>query len=186
MLDFYEKNNGMEFKDWNPEYRNLDDISNWVEKQRKLYEDYYNELWQVKQIISDYDKVKEIIRLQSKIVSEYTQSYGLFKQDKHFNPEELDHGRMVEPTVCHRRLEGAGPNEPRNSQGRSSQALGISSGDHQGSQERARPNLHETGVQASAAEIGFCLPRASTERRPGKRMLRMVHDLTANTNSRRE
>jgi hypothetical protein len=69
----------------------LDDISNWVEKQRKLYEDYYNELWQVKQIISDYDKVKEIIRLQAKIVSEYTRAYGLFKQDKHFTPEELDH-----------------------------------------------------------------------------------------------
>jgi hypothetical protein len=69
----------------------LDDISNWVEKQRKLYEDYYNELWQVKQIISDYDKVKDIIRLQAKIVSEYTRAYGLFKQDKHFTPEELDH-----------------------------------------------------------------------------------------------
>ena len=69
----------------------LDDISNWVEKQRKLYEDYYNELWQVKQVIADYDKVKNIVRLQSRIVSEYTRAYGLFKQDKHFTPEELDY-----------------------------------------------------------------------------------------------
>jgi hypothetical protein len=69
----------------------LDDISNWVEKQRKLYEDYYNELWQVKQVIADYDKVKDIVRLQSRIVSEYTRAYGLFKQDKHFTPDELDH-----------------------------------------------------------------------------------------------
>jgi hypothetical protein len=69
----------------------LDDISNWVEKQRKLYEDYYSELWQVKQIISDYDQVKEIIRLQTKIVTEYTQGYGLFKKDKHFTSDELDH-----------------------------------------------------------------------------------------------
>src|SRR5450755_342967 len=69
----------------------LDDISSWVEKQRKLYEDYYNELWQVKQVIADYDKVKDIIRLQSRIVSEYTRAYSLFKQDKHFTPDELDH-----------------------------------------------------------------------------------------------
>lgn len=69
----------------------LDDIAGWVEKQRKLYEDYYNELWQVKQVIADYDKVKDIVRLQSRIVSEYTRAYGLFKQDKHFLPDELDH-----------------------------------------------------------------------------------------------
>jgi hypothetical protein len=69
----------------------LDDISSWVEKQRKLYEDYYNELWQVKQVIADYDKVKDIVKLQSRIVSEYTRAYGLFKQDKHFTRDELDH-----------------------------------------------------------------------------------------------
>jgi hypothetical protein len=69
----------------------LDEISDWVEQQRKLYEDYYNELWQVKQVIADYDKVKTIIQLQSRIVSDYTRAYGLFKQDKHFMPEELDH-----------------------------------------------------------------------------------------------
>ena len=69
----------------------LDEISDWVEKQRKLYEDYYNELWQVKQVIADYDKVKSIIRLQSRIVSEYTSAYALFKQDKHFTPAEIDY-----------------------------------------------------------------------------------------------
>ena len=69
----------------------LDEISDWVEKQRKLYEDYYNELWQVKQVIADYDKVKTIIQLQSRIVSDYTRAYSLFKQDKHFTPKELDH-----------------------------------------------------------------------------------------------
>ena len=69
----------------------LEDIAHWVEKQRKLYEDYYSELWQVKQIIADYDKVKEIIGLQAKLVSEYAHAYGLFKQDKHFTSQELDH-----------------------------------------------------------------------------------------------
>ena len=73
----------------------LDDISDWVEKQRKLYADYYQELWQVKQIISGYDKIKSIVQLQSRIVSEYNQANSLFKQDKHFTPAELDHMAQV-------------------------------------------------------------------------------------------
>jgi hypothetical protein len=68
----------------------LDDISNWVDKQRRLYEDYYNELWKVKQIIVHYDQVKEIIQLQAKMVSEYNRASALFEQDKHFTAEELD------------------------------------------------------------------------------------------------
>ena len=72
----------------------LEDISNWLEKQRKLYEDYYRELWQVKQIISDYDRVKTIIRLQSQVVAEYTKAYNLFQQDPHFTAQELEY--MVE------------------------------------------------------------------------------------------
>src|SRR5579862_678983 len=35
----------------------LDEISDWVQKQKDLYQEYYNELWQVKQVISDYDKI---------------------------------------------------------------------------------------------------------------------------------
>ena len=73
----------------------LDDISDWVEKQKDLYQEYYNELSQVKQIISDYDKVKTIIGLQSRLVAEYKSAYVLFKQDKHFSPAELDYMGQV-------------------------------------------------------------------------------------------
>ena len=69
----------------------LDNITGWVEKQRKLYADYYQELWQGKQVIADYDKVKSIVQLQSRIISEYNQAYSLFKKDKHFTAIELDH-----------------------------------------------------------------------------------------------
>ena len=73
----------------------LNDISGWIEKQRKLYADYYNELWEVKQIISDYDKLKQVIQLQEKIVSDYKTAYGLFKQDKHFSAAEIDYMYQV-------------------------------------------------------------------------------------------
>jgi hypothetical protein len=67
----------------------LDEISDWVQKQKDLYEEYYNELWQVKQVISDYDKVQHIISLQSKIISEYNSAYALFRQDKNFSASEI-------------------------------------------------------------------------------------------------
>ncbi|HZK65199.1 MAG TPA: conjugal transfer protein TraI [Puia sp.] len=73
----------------------LNDIADWVEKQRKLYAAYYQELWEVKQVISDYDKVKSIVQMQSRIVSEYNQANSLFSQDKHFTASELNHMGQV-------------------------------------------------------------------------------------------
>jgi hypothetical protein len=67
----------------------LDEISDWVQRQKDLYQEYYNELWQVKQVISDYDKVKNIIALQSKIIRQYNAEYSLFKQDKNFSAAEI-------------------------------------------------------------------------------------------------
>jgi hypothetical protein len=69
----------------------LDDITDWVQKQKDLYEEYYNELATVKDLISGYDRLKSIIQMQSRIVSEYQNAYGLFKQDKHFTAQELDY-----------------------------------------------------------------------------------------------
>jgi len=69
----------------------LDEITEWVQKQKDLYAEYYQELSEVKQIISDYDKVKNIIQLQSRIVSEYQSAYALFRQDKHFSASEIDY-----------------------------------------------------------------------------------------------
>jgi hypothetical protein len=68
----------------------LNEISDWVEKQRKLYDDYFQELWKVKTALSYYHRVKEIIQRQVDIVNEYKAAWALFKQDKNFTPEELD------------------------------------------------------------------------------------------------
>ncbi len=69
----------------------LDEITDWVTKIRDLYADYYKELETVKNIISDYDKIKGLVEMQSRIVSEYNSAYALFKQDKHFSVTELDY-----------------------------------------------------------------------------------------------
>lgn len=69
----------------------LDDITDWVTKIRDLYADYYKELETVKDIISGYDKIKKLVEMQSRIVSEYNSVYALFKRDKHFSVTELDY-----------------------------------------------------------------------------------------------
>lgn len=68
----------------------LNDITSWVQKQKDLYQEYYNELATVKDLISGYDRLKGLVQMQGRIVSEYESAYNLFKQDKHFTGSELD------------------------------------------------------------------------------------------------
>lgn len=73
----------------------LSEISNWVEKQRTLYKDYYEELQKVKGIISYYKRIKEITEKQVQLVEEYKRAFSLFKQDKHFSADDLSYmGRV--------------------------------------------------------------------------------------------
>ncbi len=69
----------------------LNEIKDWVQKQKRLYEDYFQELRKVKSAIANYKKVKDIIAQQVAIVKEYKTAWGLFRQDKNFTVEELDY-----------------------------------------------------------------------------------------------
>ncbi len=69
----------------------LDDISGWVEKQRKLYADYFDELRQVKSVLLQFQRVKDIIQQQVQLVNEYKAAWALFRQDRNFTAEELDY-----------------------------------------------------------------------------------------------
>jgi hypothetical protein len=73
----------------------LEEISDWVEKQRMLYKNYYEELYRGKAIISDYQRIKEITQKQVRLMEEYQRARRLFKQDKHFSPDELSYMARV-------------------------------------------------------------------------------------------
>jgi hypothetical protein len=73
----------------------LTEISDWVEKQRQLYQDYYQELWEVKNILTYYQRIREITQKQVRLVAEYKRAWSLLKQDRHFTPEELDYMSQV-------------------------------------------------------------------------------------------
>jgi hypothetical protein len=67
----------------------LEEIGGWVEKQRTLYKDYFDELRQVKSIISNYQRIREITEKQVRLVEEYRRAWALFQQDKHFTADEI-------------------------------------------------------------------------------------------------
>jgi hypothetical protein len=69
----------------------LNEIRDWVQKQKKLYEDYFQELWKVKSAIANYKRVKDIIEQQLAMVNEYKGAWNLFRQDKNFTAEELEY-----------------------------------------------------------------------------------------------
>lgn len=73
----------------------LTEISDWTEKQKNLYSEYYEELWKIKSAIAYYKRIKDLTTKQIAIVDEYKWAWGLFNKDKHFMPEELDQMEKV-------------------------------------------------------------------------------------------
>lgn len=69
----------------------LNEISEWTEKQRKLYDDYFQELRKVKNAIATYKNVRAIINRQLQLVEEYKRAWAMLSQDKHFSAQELDY-----------------------------------------------------------------------------------------------
>ena len=73
----------------------LNEITDWVQKQKDLYSGFYNDLWKVKTIITDYHRVKEIAERQAQLVSEYQHAWNMLKQDKHFTADEINYMGQV-------------------------------------------------------------------------------------------
>ncbi|RVT98453.1 conjugal transfer protein TraI [Mucilaginibacter limnophilus] len=67
----------------------LTEISDWSEKQKMIYDNYYQELLKVKSVIAYYQRIKTLSLKQVAMVSEYQRAWRLFQSDKHFKPGEL-------------------------------------------------------------------------------------------------
>ena len=70
-------------------------ISEWVEQQRALFAEYYQELRQVKNVIATYEEVRTMIEKQAKIITGYRQVLARLRQDWHFNADEVNHAYNV-------------------------------------------------------------------------------------------
>ena len=73
----------------------LDEISNWTQKQKELYKEYYDELAKVKSIITYYQRIRDITQKQIRLVAEYERAWKLFQRDDHFKIEELAYMQKV-------------------------------------------------------------------------------------------
>ena len=69
----------------------LSGISGWLNKEQSLYQNYYKELASVKTVISSYDEVKDAIRAEAQLVSEYHTASRLIGSDSHFSAAELQY-----------------------------------------------------------------------------------------------
>jgi hypothetical protein len=69
----------------------LKEIAEWTEKHRKLYKEYYDELWKVRNTIASYQRIKQILERQVKLVDEYKRVWGIVQRDDHFSKTELDY-----------------------------------------------------------------------------------------------
>lgn len=67
----------------------LDQITDWVQKQKDLYQNYFDELRKVKDVLSYYHRIKEIAQQQIALVKEYHNAWNGVRQDGHFTAEEV-------------------------------------------------------------------------------------------------
>jgi hypothetical protein len=73
----------------------LNEIKDWVNKQKELYANYFDELSKVKAVINGYQAVKDVINGQQQLIKEYATAFSLSKQDKNFTPQEIDYMGQV-------------------------------------------------------------------------------------------
>ncbi|WP_425637945.1 conjugal transfer protein TraI [Algoriphagus yeomjeoni] len=55
----------------------LSEISEWNENQRKQYDELFEELWKVKRIIAQFQRVRDIAAMQKQLVREYQTTWGM-------------------------------------------------------------------------------------------------------------
>ncbi|RYJ44306.1 conjugal transfer protein TraI [Flavobacterium beibuense] len=73
----------------------LNEISDWTQRQQDLYKEYYDELMQVKSVISTYQRVRDITEKQARLVDQYQRAWALFQQDTHFSDDEIEYMQKV-------------------------------------------------------------------------------------------
>lgn len=73
----------------------LDEITDWTRKQKKLYEDYFQELRKVKELIQYYQRIKETMGKLYRMDDEHKRVWALIQNDKHFSLQELAYMKRV-------------------------------------------------------------------------------------------
>lgn len=73
----------------------LDEISDWAQRQGDLFGDYYNELWRVKNTITQYQRIRDIAQNQALLVREYQAVWSLLRNSGNFSVAEINYMERV-------------------------------------------------------------------------------------------
>ena len=73
----------------------LDEISGWAQRQGDLFGDYYNELWRVKNTITQYQRIRDIAQNQTLLVKEYQTVWNLLRNSGNFSVAEINYMERV-------------------------------------------------------------------------------------------
>ncbi|MVZ65724.1 conjugal transfer protein TraI [Sphingobacterium sp. DK4209] len=73
----------------------LQEIADWSQRQRDLYENYYQELTQVKAILASYGRVAELLKQQRTMLTAYQTTWRNLESDTLFSIQEKDHMQRV-------------------------------------------------------------------------------------------
>ncbi|AGA80306.1 hypothetical protein [Echinicola vietnamensis] len=68
----------------------LEGIGNWSEKQREQYGGLFDELWKVKQVLSQFQRVRDIAQKQAAIVGEYQKAWKVLSRSTLLTTSERD------------------------------------------------------------------------------------------------
>lgn len=69
----------------------LNEISEWTNRQKELYKEYFEELRRVKSILSYYRQFSDILNTYKQLFEEYKRAYELVTQDANFSPAEKEY-----------------------------------------------------------------------------------------------
>jgi DNA repair ATPase RecN len=83
----------------------LGDITSWVQQQKDLYSKYYQELLQVKNALTTYDKVVSMIDKQAQLVKDYQTAYAAMQKDTHFSAQEISYIGQVYSGILNQSVE---------------------------------------------------------------------------------
>lgn len=83
----------------------LGDITGWVQQQKDLFSEYYQELLQVKNALAAYDKVVSMIDKQAQLVKDYQTAWAAIQKDNHFSAQEISYIGSVYSGILYQSLE---------------------------------------------------------------------------------
>jgi hypothetical protein len=71
------------------QFEKLTNITDWINRQRQLYQDYFDELWKVKKTIADLRSVGHIVNMEKQIIKTVGNIIEVSKRDKNISAEEI-------------------------------------------------------------------------------------------------